>query len=426
MGEFPRRGYVQPRDVKSTHRTSTSKARSELHMPCIARMASLEETIRSLEGKTQALEQSLTNYASENDLLKRRLFGTKSERSGTSELQLSLGDMLSSDAELQKQLDAQTATPDDASEPNGASEPEAGGPGGRPDAKPRAKPKGRRDLSLSSLPKVTVDIRDADLEARGKVIDWEVSRQLMYRRGGFRVLVRRVAKYAVEVHGKKTILSAPTPRTLFRRGMLHTSLLAWLAVEKFALGVPNYRLEKHIAQEVSLDRGTMCRNLEEVGSTLDATVVHAMFRDAIEGCSVLSTDATGALIQPRKLAAGSPKRPCARRGTSSRSSPTAITCSSRISSDIRKMRWRLCSRAFEACSSRMRAASTTSSNGDLPTSSTTTSSSSDVSLTRGATSSKLRSANTRSASKASCGCARSTRQTPSSILFHRRIASAIA
>ena len=42
----------------------------------------------------------------------------------------------------------------------------------------------------------------------------------------------------------------------------------------------------------------MCRNAEEAGSALGATIVHAMFRDAIENSSILSTDATGAAIQP--------------------------------------------------------------------------------------------------------------------------------
>jgi hypothetical protein len=34
-------------------------------------------------------------------------------------------------------------------------------------------------------------------------------------------------------------------------------------------------------QDAALDRGTMCRYVEEAGSTLGATVVHAMWRDAI-------------------------------------------------------------------------------------------------------------------------------------------------
>ena len=92
--------------------------------------------------------------------------------------------------------------------------------------------------------------------------------------------------------------------------MLHTSMVAWLITQKFALGVPHHRLEQHMAaQGESLDRSTMCRSAEEVGSALGATVVHAMFRNAIETCSVLSTDATGGAIQPGPRNGG-PKQSC--------------------------------------------------------------------------------------------------------------------
>mgnify|MGYP000426207690 CR=1 FL=1 len=66
-----------------------------------------------------------------------------------------------------------------------------------------------------------------------------------------------------------------------------------------ALGVPHHRLEQHLEAEAEpLDRGTMCRYAEEVGGTLGATIVHAMLEDARANCRVLSTDATGAAIQP--------------------------------------------------------------------------------------------------------------------------------
>jgi len=86
--------------------------------------------------------------------------------------------------------------------------------------------------------------------------------------------------------------------------------VAWLAVEKFALGVPHYRLEQHLACEAEpLDRSTMCRAMEELGNTVGATVVHAMLVDAREHGQVLSTDATGAAIQPGARNGG-PKQAC--------------------------------------------------------------------------------------------------------------------
>jgi hypothetical protein len=72
--------------------------------------------------------------------------------------------------------------------------------------------------------------------------------------------------------------------------------------------VPHYRLEQDLAdQGVPLDRGTMCRYVEQVGNTLGATVVHAMWQDAISNAQVISTDATGALIQPAKTKDGRPQ-----------------------------------------------------------------------------------------------------------------------
>jgi transposase len=123
----------------------------------------------------------------------------------------------------------------------------------------------------------------------------------MYRRGGFAVLVKRIAKYEIAGKDGPTVLGVPTPKTLFRRGLLHSSVVAHILMQKFSLGVPHYRLEQHLKdQAVELDRGTMCRYVEEAGSTLGATIVHAMWRDAIANGCVISTDATSALVQPEK------------------------------------------------------------------------------------------------------------------------------
>ena len=76
-----------------------------------AAIVKLQALIASLQGTIAALESALTNHASENELLKRRLYGTKSERSGTSELQLTLGNLLADQAKLQAELDALTKQP---------------------------------------------------------------------------------------------------------------------------------------------------------------------------------------------------------------------------------------------------------------------------------------------------------------------------
>jgi transposase len=266
-----------------------------------ALIESLRSVIASLEGKIAALESALVNHATENQLLKRRLFGPRTERGGTDELQLALGDLLEQQAVLQKQLN-------NLIEKNGADEAPPPPPEKPADA---PNPKGRRDLSVSSLPRTVIELRDEAIERQGgKVIDFESSYELMYVRGGLQVLEKKIARYELVIAGEKTVLGVEAPKKLLRRSMLHTSLVAWLMTQKFGLGVPHYRLEQHMeAQGESVDRSTMCRNAEELGNVLGSTIVHAMFRDSIENCRVLSTDATGAAIQPGPRNGG-PKQSC--------------------------------------------------------------------------------------------------------------------
>lgn len=253
--------------------------------------------------KVASLEETITNLAHENALLKRRLFGNKTERSYTNEAQLAFGDMLAAERRLQKELDEAIAKTK-AEAAAGGQEP--GTPSGR------KKPKGRRNLLASNLPRYEVEILDEELEARGcRRIGFEDSAQLMFRRGGFVVLVKRVARYEVVKDGAATVVAVPSPETLFPRGLLHTSTVAHLAVSKFALGVPHYRLERDVAdQGVALDRGTMSRYIEHAGNTLGSTIVQAMWADAIANAQVISTDATGALIQPAKISGSDRAQAC--------------------------------------------------------------------------------------------------------------------
>ncbi len=273
------------REVEERRRDAEERRREAVERE--QALDALRELVRSFEGKIGALESALINQTAENEILKRKLFGTKSERGGTNELQLLLGDLLREPAALQKALDDARGAGGNSPDPSD------------PKKKDRQPPKGRRDLSASKLPVISVDIVDPELAAKGRLIGFEESRELMRVRGGFRVLLKRVAKYEVAGPEGPTVAAAPAPRRLFPRALCHTSVLAWIVVEKFALGVPHHRLEQHLeAEEESLDRGTMCRYAEDVGGTLGATIVHAMLEDARANCRVLSTDATGASIQP--------------------------------------------------------------------------------------------------------------------------------
>jgi transposase len=256
-------------------------------------LVGLKSRLTERDVQNESLRETIVNLSHENELLRRRLYGNKTERAGTSELQLTLGSLLDAEKQLQKELDEAVA------KANGDSDAHT------PTEKLKSKPKGRRDLSTSDLPRVLLEILDEELEKTGKRIGFEESLQLMFRRGGFAVLVKRTAKYEIAGKDGPTVLGVETPKTLFRRGLLHSSVVAHILAQKFSLGVPHYRLEQHLEdQAVALDRGTMCRYVEEAGSTLGATIVHAMWHDAIANACVISTDATSALVQPEKSKSG--------------------------------------------------------------------------------------------------------------------------
>ena len=113
-------------------------------------------------------------------------------------------------------------------------------------------------------------------------------------------------KYASSSSGYVT---AAKPKELLKRGLLAPSMIAHLLVQKYVMGVPFHRLEQKLAfEEFPVDRGTMCRYAEHIGATLGA-IVEAARVHFIATAFCLSTDATGASIQPTPLADGS-RQPC--------------------------------------------------------------------------------------------------------------------
>ena len=197
---------------------------------------------REDEAQNASLRQTIVELTHENQLLKRWLFGTKTERTQTSELQLALGSLLDDEKQLQKQLDEAVANA-------AAAGTEGDGTPSRPGEKAKAKPKGRRDLLASGLPQVPLEIVDPELEKTAKRIGFERSLHLMHIRGGFKVLVKMTAKYEVPGKNGPTVLGVEAPKTLFPRGILHSSAVAHIVVQKFSLGVPHYRLEQHLQDQ---------------------------------------------------------------------------------------------------------------------------------------------------------------------------------
>lgn len=265
-------------------------------------VSALQAEVAQLRAELQASLASIQGLKHENSLLLRRLYGNKTERTHTEETQLAFAGLLDDKKALQRQLDearaAARALEREALEGS--------------ESKRKPKPKGRRKLAESSLPRVEVEIVDRELEGKYPRAGFDDSYQLLKQRAQFAVLVRRTVKYTVPTPQGTSDVSAAQPLSLFPRGILHSSAVADIVVAKFALGAPLYRQEQQYAAcEASLDRGTMCRYVEEAGNALGATVVHAMWEDALCSAGVMSTDATGAMIQPEGK---TPERRSCRKG----------------------------------------------------------------------------------------------------------------
>lgn len=259
-------------------------------------LASLQAEIAQLRVELQAQrashQETVAALREENQLLLRRLYGNRTERSGTSELQLAFGDLLEAEKALQQELD-------DARKIAAAFDTESSQPDGS-DAGTKKKGSGRRNLSESSLPRIEVEITDPVFEGKHPRCGFDLSYQLYLKRSAYAVLVKKTAKYHVETPQGTSELSAQQPQTLFERGLLHTSTVADIIVRKFSRGEPLARQEQHFVDaDSAIDRGTMSRYVEQAGNTFGATVVHAMWQDALANAGVISTDATGAAIQPQ-------------------------------------------------------------------------------------------------------------------------------
>lgn len=221
-------------------------------------------------------------------LLMRKLYGVRTEQAATVEQQALFTELAAENAAVAEALATAALA---AAERRAARKP----------TRTPAKPTGRRDLSTSKLPRVEVEIASAALDAAG-VPRTGVDRtyELAVQKASYVIIVKNTVRYAqMDVTSEATTVSAVAPPRVCQGSLFHESMLAKILTEKFALGTTLYRMEKHMAsQEVAMDRGTMARLIEQVGNTLAVTVVAAMFAYAKATAHVMSTDATGAWIQP--------------------------------------------------------------------------------------------------------------------------------
>ena len=274
---------------------------AQASMPQDDRIALLEAALAQERARVAELvrERDLLRASHEQlrlelELLRRRIFIAKAERIDTTQLEFEFAATLAA-------LDRLAGITD----PSGAVANEEGSGGTPAPACNKRKPTGRRKLSDLPLDEERVEITDEELEklvAAGKAerIGFEESSKLAYKRGGMRRLVIARVKYrVVDDQGESQVETTPMPPECFPRSLAAPSMLARILVDKYCDGLPLHRLEDRFEREgLPIDRGTMCRWVEQAGATVGATVVAAALEEAKQTAFCIATDATGVAVQP--------------------------------------------------------------------------------------------------------------------------------
>ena len=276
-------------------------------------LAASNSELATARGERDKLREAWQAVKFELELMKKRLFIAKAERVDVAQLELEFAKKLAELDALSKRLEPVPAWM--MATVVGAS----GGGAGTPPKKTG----GRRDVREMELPEERIELLDADLEGRQivKRLGFEESFKLAWRKGGFvRVVIAR-AKYQVENSqvaqeqgaSPTAVVTAPMPSEAFPRLLAAPSLVAHIAIKKGCDGMPLHRLQEAFFRDgAKLDRGTMCRWLEDVGNTLGATLVEAARRHFMATAFSFLTDATGVLVQPLKGHENKKHQPCRR------------------------------------------------------------------------------------------------------------------
>lgn len=274
-----------------------------------AALAASRALVEQLTEERDHLRASHDRLRQELELLRRRIFMAKAERVDSTQLELEFAQKLSALDALSGRLAEQPVSTDAGT---------GTGTDGASNTTPKKKPSGRRDLRDANIPEVRIEIADPvfdELVRDGKAerMGFEESYKLAWQRGGHRRLVIARVKYrTVNAQEEVAIETAPMPEETFPRSLAAPSMLAHIIAEKHLQGLPLYRLEDRYSREgAPIDRGTMCRWLENAGATAGATVIEAAKKEALASAFCLATDATGVAVQP--IPTGDKKRqPCRR------------------------------------------------------------------------------------------------------------------
>ncbi len=270
---------------------TTSAAGDDRIAALEAALAAERDRVAALTEERDLLRASHERLRLELELLRRRIFVAKAERVDTAQLELEFAATLNA-------LDRLGGLP--PAQPDAANDGASGVPAGR-----KKKPTGRRDLRQAPLEEERVEIADPlfeQLVADGKAerIGHEESCKIAWKRGGMRRLVIARVKYrALDARGESQIETTPMPPECFPRSLAAPSMLAHVLADKYCDGLPLHRIEDRLGRDgVPVDRGTMCRWVEDAGATAGATVIAAAREEAMRTAFCIATDATGVAVQP--------------------------------------------------------------------------------------------------------------------------------
>lgn len=264
--------------------------------------------LKNLPDNPDLLRQMVIDLATQLDLHERRLqrvqnileqllkwrFGQKREKIDERQLFLFALQCEATGADVQELIaeleDDQAGKPDDDNNPPPSDTPAA--PGDKTD-KPRGHGRKRLPRTLTRE-RIVYELSEAermcpDCEAPMQRIGEEVSERLEYVPASLKVIEEARAKYACSCGC--TLKTAPKPAQPIEKGLAGASLLAQVAVSKYADHCPLHRQEVIFRRHgVELSRKTMCGWMGQTADLLEP--LYERLRTAALASKVVQTDDT--------------------------------------------------------------------------------------------------------------------------------------
>jgi transposase len=233
----------------------------------------MTELVEKLTEKVDVLSGENERLKEENAILKKALFGQKSER------------IVSSDAQLEFDLG------DSANEPPPAS----------PEGSKSRKSRKGKSLSRFEIPEdlpceeIILDVPEKDriCQETGKAMElfkYEETRKLAYKPGSY--FVKKFLRPVYKSPSANEFTVAPLPDFPIEKCRADVTVLANILVQKFADHLPLYRIEEILKRSsINIQRQTLCGWVLKLGEVL-MPLYDLMMQKVLKGDRVF-TDATG-------------------------------------------------------------------------------------------------------------------------------------